>query len=274
MAAGHTSLLSRPTKSSSDLTSFCGSLCPSFKTKCKVLSKVRLPSTRTSCRALIASPKIEKELSLIRAPHIEAPSAWNFQDFSFHERKEKDAEESVVDAARSKAKEKPKKNFSEILNGDTDDSRTDISSKLPWMDPSLRYANVMWFKGAYNAQIFVSPDDSEDSVVRRFRQAVAGAGVLKECYRRRFRETPQDVVKRKQRQAALYRKRSRQYDSNFAYAYKIPSGHSGHSKKTKNKKKESRSQPGLDAGKKGTTDKKAYDSDDDFWGYTEEPDQR
>lgn len=40
------------------------------------------------------------------------------------------------------------------------------------LDPALWSANLMWFKGSYNTQIFVSEDEPADSVVRRFRKAV------------------------------------------------------------------------------------------------------
>lgn len=50
-------------------------------------------------------------------------------------------------------------------------------------------------------QVFVGEDEPADSVVRRFRKAVMQAGVIPECRRRRFHETPQDIVKRKQQNA-------------------------------------------------------------------------
>jgi ribosomal protein S21 len=56
----------------------------------------------------------------------------------------------------------------------------------------------MWFRGSYNAQVFVGEDEPADSVVRRFRKAVMMAGVIPECRRHRFFERPQDIVKRKQ----------------------------------------------------------------------------
>lgn len=49
--------------------------------------------------------------------------------------------------------------------------------------------------------MFVGEDEPADSVVRRFRKAVMQAGVIPECRRRRFFETPQDIVKRKQQNA-------------------------------------------------------------------------
>jgi ribosomal protein S21 len=76
-----------------------------------------------------------------------------------------------------------------------------ISMEMTVADPSLQYANLMWFRGSYNAQVFVGEDEPADSVVRRFRKAVMMAGVIPECRRRRFFETPQDIVKRKQQNA-------------------------------------------------------------------------
>lgn len=91
--------------------------------------------------------------------------------------------------------------------------------------PGMEFVNVMYFKGSYNAQVridtlprlpiqglqalilmsflqvFVGEDEPADSVVRRFRKAVMAAGVIPECRRRRFHETPQDIVKRKQQNA-------------------------------------------------------------------------
>ncbi len=80
-------------------------------------------------------------------------------------------------------------------------SNMPISVEMTVADPSLQYANLMWFRGSYNAQVFVGEDEPADSVVRRFRKAVMMAGVIPECRRRRFFETPQDIVKRKQQNA-------------------------------------------------------------------------
>lgn len=108
------------------------------------------------------------------------------------------------------------------------------------ISPALQFANLMWFKGAYNAQVFCGEDESADSVVRRFRKAVMQAGVIPECRRRRFFETPQDIVKRKQ---AARRKKPKR--GNF-----VP-----------------REGYGDDATKAGS---KANDDDGDFWGFAEE----
>ncbi|KAG6549242.1 hypothetical protein Mapa_009228 [Marchantia paleacea] len=113
------------------------------------------------------------------------------------------------------------------------------------LDPQMKFANLMWFRGAYNAQIFVSEDEPADSVVRRFRKAVMQAGVIPECRRRRFFETPQDIVKRKQQNAQ--RRKSRRFSPrNESFG---PGG----------EKKE-----GGAGGSSGGND------DDDFWGFAED----
>ncbi len=75
------------------------------------------------------------------------------------------------------------------------------SMEMTIADPSLQYANLMWFRGSYNVQVFVGEDELADFVERRFRKAIMMAGVIPECRRRRFFETPQDIVKRKQQNA-------------------------------------------------------------------------
>ncbi|MCO5563399.1 hypothetical protein L7F22_017040 [Adiantum nelumboides] len=75
-------------------------------------------------------------------------------------------------------------------------------------DPSLQFANMMWFKGPYNTQIFVGENEPADSVVKRFRRAVMQAGVIAECRRRRFFETPQAITKRKLQAAQRRRSKS------------------------------------------------------------------
>jgi ribosomal protein S21 len=115
------------------------------------------------------------------------------------------------------------------------------SVEMTIVDPSLQYANLMWFRGSYNAQVFVGEDEPADSVVRRFRKAVMMAGVIPECRRRRFFETPQDIVKRKQQNAR--RKKPRRFTG------PRPEGFG--------EKKEG-----------GRLN--ANDDDDDFWGFAQE----
>ncbi|CAK9196230.1 hypothetical protein BDL97_11G025900 [Sphagnum fallax] len=122
-------------------------------------------------------------------------------------------------------------------------SNMPISVEMTVADPSLQYANLMWFRGSYNAQVFVGEDEPADSVVRRFRKAVMMAGVIPECRRRRFFETPQDIVKRKQQNAR--RKKPRRFTG------PRPEGFGGFGDK-----------------KEGGSN--ANNDDDDFWGYAEE----
>ncbi|MCO5589492.1 hypothetical protein L7F22_043459 [Adiantum nelumboides] len=82
------------------------------------------------------------------------------------------------------------------------------SPSLSPHDPSLQFANMMWFKGPYNTQIFVGENEPADSVVKRFRRAVMQAGVISECRRRRFFETPQEITKRKLQAAQRRRSKS------------------------------------------------------------------
>lgn len=110
------------------------------------------------------------------------------------------------------------------------------------LHPGLEFVNVMYFKGSYNTQVFVGEDEPADSVVRRFKRAVMQAGVIPECRRRRFHETPQDIVKRKQQNAR------RKKLSNRRFSGPRPEGGFGEKTETKS----------------------ADDDDDDFWGYAEE----
>eukprot|EP00850_Spirogloea_muscicola_P018107 SM000162S02385 [mRNA] locus=s162:283592:284470:+ [translate_table: standard] len=102
--------------------------------------------------------------------------------------------------------------------------------------------------GSRCAQVFVGETESPDSVVRRFRKQVMQAGVIQECRRRRYFETPQDIVKRKQQ--AARRKKGRRFTPR--------DGPAGEGK------------PGEGA---GATGKKAKgNDDDDFWGGADELD--
>ncbi|KAK9080540.1 hypothetical protein SSX86_000298 [Deinandra increscens subsp. villosa] len=76
--------------------------------------------------------------------------------------------------------------------------------------PSLAFSNTLFFKTPYNVQVIVSPDESEESLIGRFRREVFRANVIQECKRRRFFETNQEKRKRKIRDAARRRARRRQ----------------------------------------------------------------
>ncbi|CAA3032571.1 30S ribosomal S21, chloroplastic-like [Olea europaea subsp. europaea] len=73
--------------------------------------------------------------------------------------------------------------------------------------PSLAYANTLFFRSAYNVQVFVDDNEPEEKILNRFRRELMKAGVIQECKRRRFFENTQDQKKRKSREAA---KRNRQ----------------------------------------------------------------
>ncbi|GBG71069.1 hypothetical protein CBR_g8368 [Chara braunii] len=77
------------------------------------------------------------------------------------------------------------------------------------LNPTLPYADMLNFRGTFNAQIVVGENESVESVVRRFRRAVMQAGVIAECRRRRFHETPQDVRKRKEQSSRRRRTRGK-----------------------------------------------------------------
>lgn len=68
-------------------------------------------------------------------------------------------------------------------------------------------------------QVFVGEDEPADSVVRRFRRAVMAAGVIPECRRRRFHETSQDIVKRKQKDS--HRRKQRYYVRLSCYVHNL-----------------------------------------------------
>ncbi|XP_043707964.1 30S ribosomal protein S21, chloroplastic-like isoform X2 [Telopea speciosissima] len=75
--------------------------------------------------------------------------------------------------------------------------------------PSLLYTNTLFFKSAYNVQVIVGEDESEEVLLRRFRREVMKAGVILESKRRRFFENKQDEKKRKTREAAKRNSRRR-----------------------------------------------------------------
>ncbi|KAI3820687.1 hypothetical protein L1987_08235 [Smallanthus sonchifolius] len=76
--------------------------------------------------------------------------------------------------------------------------------------PSLAFSNTLFFKTPYNVQVIVNPDESEESLIGRFRREVFRENIIQECKRRRFFETNQEKRKRKIRDAARRRSRRRQ----------------------------------------------------------------
>ncbi|KAE8021339.1 hypothetical protein FH972_007237 [Carpinus fangiana] len=75
--------------------------------------------------------------------------------------------------------------------------------------PSLAYANTLYFNSAYNVQVVVEDNESEERLLNRFRREVMRAGVIQECKRRRYFENKQDEKKRRTRDAAKRNKRRR-----------------------------------------------------------------
>ncbi|VVA21802.1 PREDICTED: 30S ribosomal S21 [Prunus dulcis] len=91
----------------------------------------------------------------------------------------------------------------------TPSSTPPSSSLASILWPSLAYSNTLFFKSAYNVQIVVQDNDSEEKLVGRFRKEVLRAGVLQECKTRRFFENKREKKQRKTRQAA--RKNRKRY---------------------------------------------------------------
>ncbi|XP_042517768.1 30S ribosomal protein S21, chloroplastic [Macadamia integrifolia] len=85
------------------------------------------------------------------------------------------------------------------------------SDLLPVVCPSLLYANTLFFKSAYNVQVIVGEDESEEALLRRFRREVMKAGVILESKRRRYFENKQDERKRRTRDAARRNRRRRTF---------------------------------------------------------------
>ncbi|KAJ8750093.1 hypothetical protein K2173_014008 [Erythroxylum novogranatense] len=75
--------------------------------------------------------------------------------------------------------------------------------------PSLAYSNALYFRSAYNVQVLVEENETEERLLNRFRREVMKAGVIQECKRRRYFENKQDEKKRKTREAAKRNKRRR-----------------------------------------------------------------
>eukprot|EP00270_Netrium_digitus_P017347 TRINITY_DN634_c0_g1_i1.p1 TRINITY_DN634_c0_g1~~TRINITY_DN634_c0_g1_i1.p1 ORF type:complete len:204 (-),score=38.40 TRINITY_DN634_c0_g1_i1:313-873(-) len=84
------------------------------------------------------------------------------------------------------------------------------------LDPSSAFANIMWFRGPYNTQVFVGETESGESVVRRFKKACMEANIVNECRRRRFFETKQEAIKRKAKDAMKLRRRLARQGGGFS----------------------------------------------------------
>ncbi|KAF7801692.1 30S ribosomal protein S21, chloroplastic [Senna tora] len=84
------------------------------------------------------------------------------------------------------------------------------------MCPSLAFSNTMLFKSAYNVQVLVGENESEERLLNRFRREVMKTGLIQECKRRRFFENKQDEKKRKTREAAKRNRRRPRFQSRFS----------------------------------------------------------
>ncbi|CAL5370263.1 unnamed protein product [Camellia sinensis] len=89
-------------------------------------------------------------------------------------------------------------------------SSSSSSDVLNVLYPSVAYANTLFFRSAYNVQVIVDDNETEEKLLGRFRREVMRAGVIQECKRRKFFENKQDEKKRKSREAA---KRNRRRDA-------------------------------------------------------------
>ncbi|KAF3683383.1 30S ribosomal protein S21, chloroplastic [Capsicum annuum] len=94
------------------------------------------------------------------------------------------------------------------LNEENSDHTSD------YLFPSLSFSNILFFRSAYNFQVFVGENEPEEKLISRFRREVLRAGVIQESKRRRFFESTQAKKKRKHRDAARRnRKRSRSFNA-------------------------------------------------------------
>ncbi|XP_043712733.1 30S ribosomal protein S21, chloroplastic-like [Telopea speciosissima] len=85
-----------------------------------------------------------------------------------------------------------------------------LSDLLSVLYPSLLYANTLFFKSAYNVQVNVGENESEEDLLYRFRKKVMKAGIIQECKRRRHFENKRNERKRKTKEAARRNRRRRQ----------------------------------------------------------------
>ncbi|KAF5961583.1 hypothetical protein HYC85_002792 [Camellia sinensis] len=90
-------------------------------------------------------------------------------------------------------------------------SSSSSSDVLNVLYPSVAYANTLFFRSAYNVQVIVDDNETEEKLLGRFRREVMRAGVIQECKRRKFFENKQDEKKRKSREAAKRNRRRFQF---------------------------------------------------------------
>jgi ribosomal protein S21 len=100
--------------------------------------------------------------------------------------------------------QKPREGLVPLVAQENPHSSSSLASVIC---PSLAYANTLYFNSAYNVQVVVEDNESEERLLNRFRREVMRAGVIQECKRRRFFENKQDEKKRRTREAAKRNKR-------------------------------------------------------------------
>jgi len=76
------------------------------------------------------------------------------------------------------------------------------------------FARPAFFKGTFNTEVVVGETEPAESAIRRFRRAVMQAGVIPEVRRRRYFETPQDIMKRKEKEGHSRKRRAKQQRQN------------------------------------------------------------
>ncbi|KAJ4786601.1 30S ribosomal protein S21 [Rhynchospora pubera] len=62
---------------------------------------------------------------------------------------------------------------------------------------------------SFNVEVVVEEEDDLEECLNRFNRQVAGTGLLRECRRRRFHENAREKLKRKRRDAGLFRRRQK-----------------------------------------------------------------
>ncbi|XP_054803460.1 30S ribosomal protein S21, chloroplastic [Prosopis cineraria] len=106
--------------------------------------------------------------------------------------------------------------FAPLVSEDDGKHNSCLSAELSSVIcPSLAYSNTLFFRSAYNVQVIVAENESEERLLNRFRREVMRTGLIQECKRRRFFESKQDEKKRKSREAAK-RNRRRPRQSRFS----------------------------------------------------------
>ncbi|KAL3829488.1 hypothetical protein ACJIZ3_018290 [Penstemon smallii] len=96
-----------------------------------------------------------------------------------------------------------------ISSNESQPSASSTSDVMSVVCPSLSYANTLFFRSAYNVQVFVDDNEPEERLIGRFKREVMRAGIIQECKRRRYFENKQEEKKRRTRDAAKRNRRRR-----------------------------------------------------------------